>query len=41
MEQFKIKEGKELGEKLRFLESLWVSNGFSISEKDIKKTFSN
>ena len=39
MQRFNIKEGRELGQKLKHLENIWVNNSFSISEKDIEKTF--
>jgi len=41
MEKYNLKEGKELGQKLKFLENLWVENNFSISEKEVEKTFLN
>ena len=41
MEQFNIKEGRELGQKLKNLEKLWVNNSFNISDKEIEKIFSN
>ena len=41
MEQFNIKEGRELGQKLKSLENLWVNNSFKISDKEIEKIFSN
>ena len=39
MEKYNIKEGRDLGQKLRHLENLWVENSFKISEKDIDKAF--
>ena len=39
MEKFDLKEGRELGQKLKYLEDLWVNNSFNISEKEIEKTF--
>ena len=39
MEKFNLKEGRELGQKLKYLEDLWVNNSFNISEKEIEKTF--
>ena len=39
MEKFGLKEGRELGQKLKYLEDLWVNNSFNISEKEIEKTF--
>ena len=41
MEKYNLKEGKELGQKLKHLENLWVENNFNISEKEIKNTFLN
>ena len=35
MQKYNIKEGKELGEKLKYLEILWVENNFKISEQEI------
>ena len=39
MEKYNIEEGKELGQKLKYLEDLWVENNFKISKKDIDKIF--
>ena len=39
MEKYNIKEGKEFGQKLKYLENLWVENNFKISDKEIDKTF--
>jgi len=39
MEKYKIKEGRELGQKLRYLENLWVENSFKITDKEIDKVF--
>ena len=39
MEKYNLKEGKELGQKLKYLENLWVENGFKISEKEVENTF--
>ena len=39
MEKFSMKEGKELGQKLKYLENLWVENSFNISEKEVENTF--
>ena len=41
MEKYNLKEGKELGQKLKFLENLWVENSFNISEKEVENTFLN
>ena len=40
MEKYKMKESKELGEKLKYLENLWVENNFNISEKEVDNAFS-
>ena len=39
MEKYNLKEGKELGHKLKYLENLWVENSFNISEKEVENTF--
>ena len=39
MEKYNMKESKELGEKLKYLENLWVENNFNISEKEVDNTF--
>ena len=41
MEKYNIKEGKELGDKLKNLENLWVENSFKINDKDVDNVFSN
>ena len=41
MEKYNLKECKELGQKLKSLENLWVENSFSISEKEVENTFLN
>ena len=35
IEKFKLKEGKDLGIKLRKLENIWLENNFNISNKEI------
>ena len=39
MEKYNLQEGKELGQKLKYLENLWVENSFNISEKEVENTF--
>ena len=39
MQKYNVKESKELGQKLKYLENLWVENSFKISDKDIDKVF--
>ena len=41
MEKYNLKEGKELGQKLKYLENMWVENSFNISEKEVENTFLN
>ncbi len=36
-----LKEGRELGQKLKNLEMKWIENNFNLSKKDIKKILSN
>ena len=38
---FKLKEGKNLGEKLRILEEIWIDNEFEISKKEIIKAINS
>ena len=37
IKNYNLKEGKELGEKLKILENVWLDNNFSINEDQIKK----
>ena len=41
MQKFNFKEGRELGQKLKNIEELWLNNSFSISEKEIEKIVKN
>jgi tRNA nucleotidyltransferase/poly(A) polymerase len=41
MKKYNIPESKELGNKLKVIEKVWVSNNFKISEEEIKKIISN
>ena len=41
MEKYNFKEGRELGQRLKYLEKLWVENNFEISDKDVDKAFLN
>ena len=36
MSKFKIPEGKNLGNKLKRIEEIWVNNGFQISDKQVQ-----
>ena len=35
MNQYKISEGKQLGEKLKIIEAKWVNNAFHISDREV------
>ena len=37
MDKFNLKEGKELGQKLKELEIVWINNSFNITDKQIEK----
>ena len=41
MEKYNIPEGKELGNKLKLIEEVWVNNNFKISEKEVQKIVNN
>ena len=41
MQKFHLKEGKELGKKLKDVEEFWLNNSFSINEKQIEKIIGN
>ena len=40
IEKYNFKESKELGQKLKHLENLWVENNFKITVKEVDKVFS-
>ena len=39
--KYNLKEGRELGEKLKKIENIWIQNGFKISSKDIDRLIKN
>ena len=41
IENYNLKEGIELGQKLKELENIWIENNFSISKKEIEKIAKN
>ena len=41
MEKFNLKEGKELGDKLKQIETTWINNSFKVSEDQIEKIIKN
>ena len=41
MEKFNMKEGKELGQKLKEIETFWIDNSFKITDKQIEKIIEN
>ena len=41
MEKYNILQGKDLGNKLKEIEELWVNNNFQISDKEVEKIVNN
>ena len=41
IEDYSLKEGRELGQKLKQLENVWLNNSFKISDKEINKIVNN
>ena len=41
IEEFNLKEGIELGRKLKEIENIWIENNFNISKKQIEKIARN
>ena len=41
IEKYNLKEGKNLGQKLKKIEDLWINNSFQINNKDIEKIINN
>ena len=41
MEKYNLKEGKELGQKLKEIEMFWIDNSFKITDKQIEKIIKN
>ena len=41
LDKYKAKEGKEFGQKIKFLENIWLNNSFKLSKKEIDKIFKN
>ena len=41
MEKYNIPEGRELGNKLRVIEEVWINNNFQISDKEVQEIVSN
>ena len=39
--EYGLKEGNELGQKLKNLEMKWIENNFNLSKKDMEKVLSN
>ena len=37
MEKFNLKEGKELGQKIKEIEIDWINNSFKITDKQVEK----
>ena len=41
MKKYELKEGRELGQKLKEIEFEWVKNNFKISEKEVENIINN
>ena len=41
MDDYKLKEGRELGVKLKKLENIWIDNNFKLTRDQIEKTINN
>jgi tRNA nucleotidyltransferase/poly(A) polymerase len=41
MEKYNIHQGKDLGNKLKEIEEIWVNNNFQISDKEVEKIVNN
>ena len=41
LEKYKLKEGKEFGQKIRLLEEIWINNSFKLSNKEIDNLLNN
>ena len=41
MKKYKIPEGKQLGEKLKLIEEMWVRNNFKISDQQVDNIINN
>ena len=41
MKNYELKEGRELGQKLKEIEDEWVKNNFKISEKEVENIIYN
>jgi len=41
IENYNLKEGKELGQKLKLIENIWINNNFKISDKEIDRVIKN
>ena len=41
IKKYELKEGRELGQKLKEIEFEWVKNNFKISEKEVENIINN
>ena len=41
LDKYKVKEGKDFGQKVKLLENIWLNNSFRLSKKEIDNVFSN
>ena len=40
-DKYKVKEGKDFGQKIKLLENIWLNNSFKLSKKEIDNVFGN
>ena len=41
MSKYSVPKGKQLGEKLKIIEEVWVNNNFKISDQEVKNIINN
>ena len=41
LDKYKVKEGKNFGQKIKLLENIWLNNSFKLSKKEIDNVFGN
>ncbi len=41
LDKYKVKEGKDFGQKIKLLENIWLNNSFKLSKKEIDNVFGN
>ena len=41
LDKYKVKEGRDFGQKIKLLENIWLNNSFKLSKKEIDNVFGN